>query len=60
MVALCTVWHNFVRMHRTLKNNASYGSGDFGPLYEMRDLVELMDANVPAPAKRGPYKKRVA
>lgn len=29
-------------------------------LMDMGELVALMDATVPVPAKRGPYKKRAA
>lgn len=59
MVALYTVWYNFVKPHRTLKMTTPMAAGVSDRLYEMRDLVALMDANAPAP-KRGPYKKRVA
>jgi hypothetical protein len=29
-------------------------------LWSMTDLAEIIDANLPKPGKRGPYKKQVA
>jgi IS1 family transposase len=60
MVALYAVWYNFIKMHRTLKMTPAMAAGVSDKLYEMADLVTLMGANAPAPAKRGPYKKRAA
>ena len=60
MVALYTVWYNFVKMHKTLKMTPAMAAGISDRLYDMADLVALMDAAQPAPAKRGPYKKTAA
>lgn len=60
MVALYAVWYNFIKMHKTLKMTPAMAAGVSDKLYEMADLVALMDAAAPTPAKRGPYNKRAA
>jgi hypothetical protein len=60
MVALYTVWYNFIKMHKTLRMTPAMAAGLSDKLMVMSDLVALMDANAPAPAKRGAYKKRAA
>jgi len=35
-------------------------AGLTGKLLSMTDLAEMVDAAQPKPAKRGPYKKRIA
>jgi IS1 family transposase len=58
MVALYTVWYNFVRMHKTLRMSPAMAAGIEGKLWDMTDVVALIDAREAAPKKRGPYKKR--
>ena len=58
MVALYTVWYNFIKMHKTLRMTPAMAAGVSDKLMDMSDLVALMDANAPPPAKRGAYKKR--
>ena len=60
MVALYAVWYNFIKMHKTLKMTPAMAAGVSDKLMVMSDLVALMDAAAPAPAKRGPYKKQAA
>lgn len=60
MVALYTVWYNFIKMHKTLRMTPAMAAGVSDKLMDMSDLVALMDANASAPAKRGAYKKRAA
>jgi len=60
MVALYTVWYNFVKMHKTLKMTPAMAAGVTGKLWSMEDVVALMDAVAPKPGRRGPYKKRQA
>ena len=51
--ALYFVWYNFCRVHKTLGvTPAMAGRG--------ADMVGMIDATNPAPAVRGPYKKRDA
>ncbi|WP_292051245.1 IS1 family transposase [Mesorhizobium sp.] len=57
MVALYTVWYNFIRIHKTLKTSPALAAGVSQTLWSMDDLCEKMDAIAPKPGKRGPYKK---
>lgn len=58
MVALYTVWYNFIRIHKTLKTSPAMAAGVSQTLWSMDDLCEMMDAVAPKPGKRGPYKKK--
>jgi IS1 family transposase len=61
MVALYTVWYNFVKQHKTLKGlSPAMASGLEDHLWSMTDLAEMIDARLPKPGKRGPYKKGTA
>jgi IS1 family transposase len=57
MVALYTVWYNFVRI-KTLKMSPAMAAGVSDRLWSMEDVAALIDGAAPAPAKRGPYKPR--
>jgi IS1 family transposase len=56
MVALYTVWYNFVKMHKTLRMTPAMAAGVTDKLWSMADLAELVDAALPKSGKRGPYK----
>ena len=58
MVAIYTVWYNFIKMHKTFKMTPAMAAGVSKTLWSMEDLCEKMDAVAPKPGKRGPYKKR--
>jgi len=58
MVALYTVWYNFVKMHKTLKMTPALAAGVCDRLWSMEDIVALIDAREPPPKKRGPYRSR--
>jgi IS1 family transposase len=60
MVALYTVWYNFVKMHKTLRMSPAMAAGVTDKLWSMADLAELVDAALPKVGKRGPYKKSEA
>ena len=60
MVALYTVWYNFVRIHKTLKVTPAMAAGLSPILWGMEDVAALMAAAAPKPGKRGPYKKLAA
>lgn len=60
MVALYTVWYNFIRVHKTLKMSPAMAAGVSATLWSMDDLVAMMDEVAPKPGPRGPYKKRAA
>jgi IS1 family transposase len=60
MVALYTVWYNYVKQHKTLKGlSPAMGAGISDTLWSMTDLAEMIDAALPKPSTRGPYKKRL-
>src|ERR1700683_4286594 len=59
MVALYTVWYNYVKQHKTLKGiSPARAAGISDTLWSMTDLAEMVDAAAPKAGKRGPYKKR--
>ena len=61
MVALYTVWYNYVKQHKSLKGvSPAMQAGISDTLWSMTDLAEMIDANLPNPAKRGPYQKRMS
>lgn len=60
MVALYTVWYNFVRIHKTLRCSPAMAAGVSDRLWSMEDVVALIDARAEAPKPRGPYKTRAA
>ncbi|MET2828484.1 IS1 family transposase [Mesorhizobium shangrilense] len=57
MVALYTVWYNFIRIHKTLKTSPAMAAGVSQTLWSMDNICEKMDAVAPKPGPRGPYKK---
>jgi IS1 family transposase len=57
MVALYTVWYNFVKQHKTLSGlSPAMASGLSDTLWSMGDIAALVEAAEPTPGKRGPYK----
>ncbi|MDX8528014.1 IS1 family transposase [Mesorhizobium sp. MSK_1335] len=60
LVAIYTVWYNFIKMNKTSKMTPAMAAGVSQTLWSMEDLCEKMDAVAPKPGKRGLYKKHVA
>lgn len=58
MVALYTVWYNFIRVHKTLKMSPAMAAGVSKTLWSVDDLCRMMDEVAPKPGKRGPYRKK--
>jgi len=57
MISVYTVWYNFVRINSAVKMAPAMACGISSRLWEMSDVVALIDA-ASAPSKpRGPYKK---
>jgi hypothetical protein len=54
MVALYTLWYNFVRIHNRV--SPAMASGIETRLWSMEDVARLCEPQ--APAKRGTYKPR--
>ena len=59
MVSLYTVFHNFVRMHQTLRCTPAMAAGLSKTLWSMDDLVAMIDAGSEGPKRRGPYQAKV-
>jgi hypothetical protein len=57
MVALYTLFYNFVRIHKTLRVTPAMQAGIADRVFGWEDLLACIDADQ-APKKRGPYKKR--
>ncbi len=57
-VALHFMYYNFVKVHQTLKVTPAMEAGLTDRLWDIEDIVKLVDDAEPAPKKRGPYKKR--
>lgn len=60
MIAIYTVWYNWIRIHKTLRVTPAMAAGLTDRLWSWEDFVVLMDAAAPKPGRRGPYKKRLA
>lgn len=59
-VALHVTFYNFVRYHSTLRMSPAMAAGVSDRLWNMGDVVALIDASAEPAKKRGPYKKRGA
>jgi IS1 family transposase len=59
-MALFTTYYNFVRIHNTLRVTPAMAAGVSDRLWEVSDIVALVEAAEATPAKRGPYKKMAA
>ena len=58
-VALHMMYYNFVRIHSTLRMPPAMAAGVSDRLWEISDIVALVEAEeAKTAAKRGPYKKR--
>lgn len=57
MVAIYAVHYNWLRIHKTLRVTPAMAAGISQRLMSWVDIVEAMDADLPA-IKRGPYKKK--
>ena len=56
--ALYFLFYNFCRIHTTLRCTPAMEAGLTDRLWEVEDIVDLIEADRPKPKKRGPYKKR--
>jgi hypothetical protein len=56
-VALHFMYYNFVRIHSALRMTLAMAAGVSDRLWEIDDIVELVEANDPKPVRRGSYKK---
>ncbi len=58
VVALYSVWYNWLRIHKTLRVTSAMAAELSDVLLSLEDIVNLMDADF-KPAKRGSYTKAV-
>jgi IS1 family transposase len=59
-VALFATYHNFVRIHKTLRVTPAMAAKVTNRLWEIGDIVAILEAWEPKPGPRGPYKKRIS
>lgn len=57
-VALHYIHYNFCRIHKTLRITPAMAAGVTDHVWSVADIVSIIEAGEPAPAKRGSYKKR--
>ncbi len=59
MVALYTVWYNFVKQYKSLNGlTPAMAAGVSKTLRSVEDIANLVDAAAPAPRSAVPIKKR--
>jgi hypothetical protein len=52
------MYYNFVRIHKTLRVTPAMAAGVTDRLWDIADIVMLVEDAEAAPKPRGPYKKR--
>ena len=57
LVALYTVWYNFIRIHKTLRVTPAMEAGLSETVWDMEDLVRIMDERAPRPGRPKTYNK---
>ena len=57
-VALHVMYYNLIRIHSTLRMAPAMAAGVTGRLWEIGDIVKLVEDAEAKPGPRGPYKKR--
>jgi len=57
-VAVHFMHYNYVRIHQTLRVTPAMEAGLSDHVWSLQELIAAYDALMPAPSKRGPYKKR--
>jgi IS1 family transposase len=60
MVCLYAAFHNFVRIHKTLRCTPAMAAGLTKTLWSMDDLVDMIDAQAQAPKRPRVYKVRIS
>jgi hypothetical protein len=59
-VAVHYMHYNFCRIHKTLRITPAMAAGVTDHVWSAADIVAMIEATEPVPAKRGPYRKRAA
>ena len=55
--SLFAMHYNFARIHKTLSVSPAMEAGVTDHLWDMEVIAELVEASLPKPGKRGPYRK---
>lgn len=58
MVALYTVYYNFIKIHKALRVTPATEAGLTDRVWTFEGIVALIDANASKPGPRGPCRKR--
>jgi hypothetical protein len=59
-VALHYMNYNFCRIHKTLRITPAMAAGVTDHVWSIADIVSMIEAAEPVPAKRGAYKKKAS
>jgi len=57
-VALFAMYYDFCKIHKTLRITPAMEAGVSDRVWDVVDIVKLVEDAEPKPVKRGPYKKR--
>jgi IS1 family transposase len=57
MVALYTVFYNFIKIHKTLRVTPAMEAGLVDRVLTFEEIAVMIEANAPKPGPRGPYKR---
>jgi IS1 family transposase len=60
MVAIYAVHYNFVRIHKTLRITPAMAAGLTDHVWSLEEVVQMAEAAMPKPGKRGPYRQRIS
>lgn len=60
MVAIHAIYHNFSRIHKTLRITPAMAAGLSDHVWSLEEIVQMADGLMAKSAKRGPYKKRIS
>ena len=60
MVAIYTVFYNFVKVHKSLRVTPPMEAGLMDRVLTFEDVVAIIAGVTPTPSPRGPYKKKAA
>ena len=58
MLSINTVFYKFVRIHKTFKMKPAIETRITDELFEIKDMVKIIDAAVPKQGRANAYKKR--
>ena len=60
MVALHFMHYNFCRIHQSLRVTPAMEAGLVNTLWDVPDIIRIVEEATPKPGPRGPYKKRAS